>query len=88
MAVLGIIKEGKIPPDNRVALTPAQCKWLLSRVHGLQIIVQPSDTRCYKDNEYIQAGCMVHNNLEPADFILGIKEVRAEMLLENKTYPK
>mgnify|MGYP000486347325 CR=1 FL=1 len=23
---LGIIKEGKVPPDHRVALTPKQCK--------------------------------------------------------------
>ncbi|MDB5232203.1 MAG: lysine ketoglutarate reductase [Chitinophagaceae bacterium] len=86
MPVLGIIKEGKIPPDNRVALTPAQCKWLLSHIPGLQILVQPSDNRCYKDTEYMNAGCIINHNLESADWILGIKEVRTDMLLENKTY--
>jgi hypothetical protein len=37
MLRIGLIKEGKIPADNRVALTPAQCKkmhrelkWLLN----------------------------------------------------------
>ena len=28
MTRIGLIKEGKIPADNRVALTPAQCKWI------------------------------------------------------------
>ncbi len=28
MLKIGLIREGKIPADNRVALTPAQCKWL------------------------------------------------------------
>ena len=30
MLVIGLIKEGKTPADNRVALTPAQCRWLHS----------------------------------------------------------
>src|SRR4051812_30010144 len=86
MPVLGIIKEGKIPPDNRVALTPAQCKWLLAQEPSLQIIVQPADNRCFHDVEYKQAGCIVQNDLSKADWILGIKEVPVDMLLENKTY--
>ena len=40
MPVIGLIREGKIPPDNRVALAPAQCKWLQENVAGTRIIVQ------------------------------------------------
>ena len=28
MLKIGLIREGKIPSDNRVALTPQQCKWM------------------------------------------------------------
>ena len=28
MLKIGLIREGKIPADNRVALTPSQCKWI------------------------------------------------------------
>ena len=28
MLKIGLIKEGKIPADNRVAFTPEQCKWI------------------------------------------------------------
>ena len=51
---LGIIKETKTPPDRRVALPPTQCKELLERFPNAEIYVQPSDLRCYKDQEYKQ----------------------------------
>ena len=40
MIKIGLIKEGKIPADNRVALTPAQCKWIHKNLDSVQIIVQ------------------------------------------------
>ena len=55
MLVIGLIREGKIPADNRVALTPSQCRWLLKNT-DFKIYVQPSDNRCYSDKEYEQAG--------------------------------
>ena len=32
---IGILKEGKIPPDKRVPLTPFQCKELISQYPNL-----------------------------------------------------
>ncbi len=58
MLKIGLIREGKIPADNRVALTPMQCKWI-QKNKNLSIIVQHCDTRCYKDKEYIAAGIEV-----------------------------
>lgn len=31
MPVIGLIKEGKVPSDNRVALSPKQCRYLLDQ---------------------------------------------------------
>jgi len=60
MLKLGIIREGKTPSDNRVALTPAQCKWIHQNREDIKIIVQTSSTRCFRDNEYEHAGATVH----------------------------
>ena len=60
---IGLIREGKIPADNRVALTPAQCKWIQKNM-PVQIIVQHSERRCFKDREYLNAGIVVQDNLE------------------------
>lgn len=86
MIAIGLIKEGKVPNDNRVALTPAQCKWLLKNINGCSIKVQHSDTRCFSDAEYEQAGIEVTDDLSSCNILLGIKEVPVDMLIPNKTY--
>lgn len=82
---IGLIREGKIPADNRVALTPAQCKWLKTN-KLIQIVAQSSSSRCYRDAEYAAAGVEVAEDLSDCDILLGIKEVPIDMLIPNKTY--
>lgn len=86
MLKIGLIKEGKTPEDNRVALTPAQCKWLQQNIAGCSVIVQSSFTRCYTDKEYEQAGISVKDTVEECDVLMGIKEVPIDMLVAGKTY--
>lgn len=86
MHVIGLIREGKYPSDNRVALTPAQCRWILDNIPACKIIVQPSPNRCFSDDEYRRANITVEDNMESCSILLGIKEVPVNMLLENKTY--
>jgi saccharopine dehydrogenase (NAD+, L-lysine-forming) len=85
MIKIGLIREGKIPSDNRVALTPAQCKWIQKNM-PVNIAVQHCTTRCFKDKEYINAGIEVKEDVSDCDILLGIKEVPADMLIEGKTY--
>lgn len=85
MIKIGLIREGKIPADNRVALTPLQCKWIQENKE-FTIIVQHSETRCFKDREYEAAGILVQEDLSECDVLFGIKEVPVEMLIANKTY--
>lgn len=82
---IGLIKEGKYPADNRVALAPKQCSWL-QKYRDIQVIVEPSQTRCYSDKEYRMAGVEVSEDLSGCDVLMGIKEVPVGQLIENKTY--
>ncbi|HWB27794.1 MAG TPA: NAD(P)-dependent oxidoreductase [Chitinophagaceae bacterium] len=86
MLSIGLIREGKIPQDNRVALTPSQCRWLRQNIAGCTISVQSSTARCYTDREYEQAGVIVKENVDDCDILMGIKEVPVEMLVAGKTY--
>jgi len=86
MPVLGLIKEGKVPSDNRVALTPKQCKWLKEQHPDWDIIVEASPNRCYKDEEYCREGLELVTDISQADILLGIKEVPKSQLIAGKTY--
>ena len=86
MVKIGLIREGKIPADNRVALTPAQCKWIHKNSSDVKIIVQRCDSRCFSDKEYFMAGVEVKEDISDCDIMMGIKEVPVDMLIPGKTY--
>ncbi|MBD0401091.1 NAD(P)-dependent oxidoreductase [Flammeovirga sp. EKP202] len=83
---VGIIKEGKVPEDKRVALTPAQCEEVLEKYPDVEIYVQKSPIRCYTDQEYEEMGIAVVDNVDDCDILLGIKEVPIPELVPNKKY--
>ncbi|MFN0030632.1 MAG: NAD(P)-dependent oxidoreductase [Flavobacteriales bacterium] len=82
---IGIIREGKVPADYRVPLTPAQCAEVKNKF-GVEVVVQPSPIRKYADEEYKSAGIVLQEDLSDCDLLMGVKEVPMEMLIENKTY--
>src|SRR5882757_10010429 len=86
MIRIGLLREGKIPADNRVALAPAQCKWIQKNAPDVRVIAQTSPDRCYTDKEYLSAGVEVKQDLSDCDILMGIKEVPVNDLLEGKTY--
>lgn len=83
---IGLIKEGKTPPDERVVLTPDLCSQILQKHKNVTIKVQPSSVRRIPDNAYANVGCQITNDLADCSVLLGVKEVRIEDLLENKHY--
>lgn len=83
---LGIIREGKVPHDHRVPLTPKQCKTVEAQYPEVKIIVQPSDIRCFKDEDYSELGIELNEDLSSCDIIMGVKEVNIEDLIPNKKY--
>ncbi len=82
---LGIIREGKTPPDSRVPLVPEQCKQA-KELYGFKIQVQQSPTRCFKDEEYVANGITLAENMSNCDILFGVKEVPIEDLIPDKTY--
>ncbi len=85
MLTIGLIKETKNPPDNRVAFTPTQCKWINQNL-SIKIVVEKSESRCFKDEEFRKKGIEVVEDLSACEILIGIKEVAAETLIPNKTY--
>src|SRR5690554_2149679 len=83
---VGIIKEGKTPPDERVPLSPEQCLRVMEEYPNVEIKVQKSPIRAYKDVEYSDLGIQVVDDLKDCDIIMGVKEVNIEDLIPNKRY--
>jgi saccharopine dehydrogenase (NAD+, L-lysine-forming) len=86
MNTIGIICEGKTPPDLRTPLTPLQCLELMEKFPDTKVIVQSSPHRCYTNEQYAQVGIEIVNDISVADILLGVKEVPIEDLIANKTY--
>lgn len=81
---IGIIREGKEPPDRRTPLTPKQCHEVLLK--GIDITVQRSPVRAYTDAEYTAQGVRMTEDLTDRDLILGVKEIPYHMLMAEKSY--
>ncbi|MFL9845140.1 NAD(P)-dependent oxidoreductase [Flavobacterium rhizosphaerae] len=83
---LGIIRERKSPPDKRVVFSPDALLQLKAQYPQIEIKVESSDVRIFKDEAYIKAGFEVTENLDDCDVLLGVKEVPAEALIPGKKY--
>jgi hypothetical protein len=83
---IGLIKEGKNPPDKRVAFTPLQAEEIQQRFPQVKVICQQSEFRCFNDSEYAELGIEVKNDVSDCDILMGIKEVPIDHLVNNKTY--
>ncbi len=62
--IIGLIREGKVPIDRRVPLTPAQAKKVMGRFPGVEVVAQRSDIRCFSDKEYEREGIRLVDSLE------------------------
>ena len=83
---IALIRETKLPEDNRVALTPEQVSQLQTAYPQHEFKVQSSDIRAYSDDEYRKAGVSVVDDVSDCDVFLGIKEARTDTLIPNKHY--
>jgi saccharopine dehydrogenase (NAD+, L-lysine forming) len=83
---IGLLREGKIPPDKRVVFTPKQVEEILQRFPNVSFVCQTSEVRCYKDEEYFELGIPVKEDVSDCDILMGVKEVPVRNLIEGKTY--
>ncbi|WP_419176809.1 NAD(P)-dependent oxidoreductase [Desulfosediminicola sp.] len=83
---IGIIREGKVPTDKRVALPPSHARKVQEMFPHVEVVAQKSEIRCYNDDEYRQAGIRVVDSLDECDVVIGVKEVPVSDLCAEKTY--
>lgn len=83
---IGLIREGKTPPDERVPLSPRQCKELMRQNPGIQVYVQKSEIRRFKDSQYEKMGIPLVDDISHCDVLFGVKEVPIDQLIPDKTY--
>lgn len=83
--IIGIRRENKNEWEKRTPLIPEDIKSLIDK-YGLRALVQASNIRAFKDEEYKAAGAEIDEDLNHAQLIFGVKEVPNKLILANKTY--
>lgn len=83
---IGLIREGKVPPDLRVPFTPLQVEEIQQRFTHVKVVCQESSFRSFKDDEFRELDIEVVNDVSDCDILMGIKEVPIDSLIANKTY--
>lgn len=86
MIRIGIVREGKTPQDNRVPFSPSQCREIMDRYPDVEVLVQPSPIRCFSDEEYLNRGITLQEDLSHCDILFGVKEPLIDSLIPGKTY--
>lgn len=85
MYKIAIIRESR-SDDRRTPLVPAHIKELLSTFSDLSISVQPSEHRCFSDQEYEEQGAIITEDLSACNLVLGVKEIEPDLLIPLKSY--
>jgi len=84
---IGIIREGKIPGDQRAPFTPEILKSVAdSFADQLECCVEQSNLRAFSNQEYLDKGVEIVVDMSDVDVLFGVKEVPIEQLIPNKTY--
>jgi len=81
---IAVLREEKSPPDSRVPLTPPQVAEM--RAQGIDVVVQPSDCRTFKDQEYSDLGIPLLEDVSDRELLLGVKEVPVDKLIAGRKY--
>lgn len=83
---IGIIREEKYPPDKRVVFTPEICVKTVKNFPQIKFFIEKSDIRCFSDEEYLEKGFHVVDDVSNCDILIGVKEVPIEKLISDKKY--
>jgi len=81
---LAIRHEDKYLMERRSAITPEHAKKLIAK--GLEVIVESSEKRIFKDDEYKAVGTKVVNDISASPVVFGVKEMPLDIFENQKTY--
>ncbi|NQT32648.1 MAG: hypothetical protein HQ594_03130, partial [Candidatus Omnitrophica bacterium] len=82
--VIGVLRENKNKWEKRAVLTPNDVKWFVER--GIEVEVESSPIRVFKDAEYKKVGAKVVDKAQKASLLVGIKEPHLDDILDDKIY--
>lgn len=82
---IGIRKEDKNKWEIRVPIIPETVKHLKQQL-GINFIVQSFKTRAFSDDEYLENGAEIKEDLSSVDIIFAVKEIPINLILKNKIY--
>ncbi len=83
--MIGIRREDKNKWERRVPLTPEHVRELIQD-HSIEVWLQPSPIRIFSDEEYIQAGAKIEEDLSPCPVVFGVKEMPLGFFQPHSTY--
>jgi len=83
--IIAIRRETKSPWERRVPVTPQLARRLIEG-SGIEVLVQSSARRIFRDKEYVRSGAVVTSNISDAKVVLGVKEIPVESLSPNTVY--
>ncbi|MCJ7802677.1 MAG: bifunctional lysine ketoglutarate reductase /saccharopine dehydrogenase family protein [Candidatus Marinimicrobia bacterium] len=81
---IGIRREDKNEWEARVPLIPNDVKKLVN--NGIEVFLQPSPIRIFSDQEYIDVGATISEDLSSCSVILAVKEIPINFIKNGKTY--
>jgi len=84
-ARIGIRREDKSIWERRVPIIPEHARQLQEE-HDVEVWVQPSDIRVFREEEFTQAGIRVEEDLSPCPVIFAVKEIPARLFQPTHTY--
>lgn len=82
--VIAIRREDKNKWEKRVAIVPESVKKLVGM--GVEVRVQPSETRIYSDSQYQAAGAVITDQIYDSDLVVGVKEMPLATFKEGGAY--
>ncbi len=82
---IGLRREDKNKWERRVPLIPSHVKEILDK-DLVSIFLQPSPNRIFSDEDYVQVGAKIQEDLKTCPIILAVKEIPVSFLQEKKIY--
>ena len=81
---VGVRREDKNEWERRVPLTPDHVQVLVQQ--GIEVFVQPSAIRIFKDDEYRMVGATIQEDLGGCDTVFAVKEIPTEFFRDHGAY--
>ena len=64
IGTIAVLREEKNKWERRCSITPKEVEHLTSI--GIKVLVQPSTSRCYSEDEFVDAGAVISEDVSEA----------------------